>query len=321
MRVSSGATIAVAWDTQTYLSIAPLNAEGQRVLSRAFSDADLALVARGIVGACDGDDGAADGMVQRPGACRFTPKTLQCAGDKAPTCLTAAQVAALDRAFGGPRTSSGTALYVGQAWDPGIAAPGWRQWKLGTSQTGTPNAANATLMAGALAHEFFTPPDPSFTITAFDFDRDPARMEAFSSVFDTYRDATLAAFRKRGGKLLIFHGTADPIFSALESIEYYQRLSRNNGGAGSTGAWARLFLVPGMTHCAGGPATDSFDGLGAITRWVEQGTAPERIEASALPSSSYFPGRTRPLCPYPAAARYTGTGSLEDGTNFVCAVN
>jgi len=320
MRVSSGATMASAWDTQTYLSIAPSNAEGQRVLSRAFSDADLALVSRAIVAACDGDDGARDGMVQRPESCRFTPKTLQCAGEKDATCLSAPQVAALERAFGGPRTASGKALYVGQAWDPGIAAPGWRQWKLGTSQTAMPNAANATLMAGALAHEFLTPPDPSFAITAFDFDRDPARMEAFSAVFDTYRDATLAAFRKRGGKLLIFHGTADPIFSALESIDYYQRLARNNGGAKATGAWARLFLVPGMNHCAGGPATDSFDGLGAITEWVEQGKTPERIDASALPSNQYFAGRTRPLCAYPAAARYKGSGSLEDGANFSCAV-
>ena len=125
-------------------------------------------------------------------------------------------------------------------------------------------------MSGALAYEFFTPPDPAFAITQFNFDRDPARMEAFSSVYDTYRDATLAEFRKRGGKLLIFHGTADPIFSALESIDYYQRLTRNNGGPEATSTWARLFLVPGMNHCAGGPATDSFDGLGAIVDWVEK---------------------------------------------------
>ena len=99
-------------------------------------------------------------------------------------------------------------------------------------------------------------------------------MQAFSAVYDTYRDATLAAFRKRGGKLLIFHGTADPIFSALESIDYYQRLARNNGGPDATARWARLFLVPGMNHCAGGPATDSFDGLAAIVDWVEK--APPR---------------------------------------------
>ena len=319
MSVSSGATIAAAWDTQAYLSIAPANEQGQPVLSRAFSDADMALVARGITQACDAADGATDGMVLRPEACRFDPKQLRCAGAKDANCLTSEQVAALERTFGGPRTSSGRALYVGQAWDPGIAASGWRQWKLGTSQTTTPNAANATLMAGALAHEFFTPPDPAFAITKFDFDRDPARMEAFSAVFDTYRDATLAEFRKHGGKLLIFHGTADPIFSALESIDYYQRLTRNNGGAESTARWARLFLVPGMNHCAGGPATDSFDGLGAIVNWVENGDVPARIEASARSGASSLAGRTRPLCAYPSYARYRGTGSLDDSANFICS--
>src|SRR5688572_23522782 len=216
MSVSSGATIAAAWDTQTYLSIAPANEQGQRVLSRAFSDADLALVARGITGTCDAADGATDGIVLRPESCRFDPNRLKCEAAKRPDCLTSDQIAALQKTFGGPRDSSGKSLYVGQPWDPGIATAGWRQWKLGTSQTSTSNAINSTLMAGALAHEFVTPPDPSFAITQFNFDRDPKRMEAFSAVYDTYRDATLAEFRKRGGKLLIFHGTADPIFSALE---------------------------------------------------------------------------------------------------------
>jgi Tannase and feruloyl esterase len=320
MSVSSGATIAAAWDTQTYFAAAPVDANGQRVLSRAFSDADLWLVARSVTSACDAADGATDNMVLRPDACRFDPKTLLCAGAKDASCLSSEQVSALQRAFGGPRTSSGGALYVGQAWDPGIAAPGWRQWKLGSSPTSTPNAANTTLMAGALAYEFVTPPDPSLAIARFDFERDPERMQAFSQVYDTYRDATLAPFRARGGKLLIFHGTADPIFSALESIDYYQRLTRNNGGPDAAARWARLFLVPGMNHCAGGPATDSFDGLGAIVNWVEKGAAPARIDASASPRTTYFPGRTRPLCPYPAYARYSGTGSLEDGTNFTCVV-
>ena len=173
-------------------------------------------------------------------------------------------------------------------------------------------------MAGALAYEFVTPPDPALAITQFDFDRDPARMEAFSAVYDTYRDATLSAFRKRGGKLLIFHGTADPIFSALESIDYYQRLARNNGGPDATARWARLFLVPGMNHCAGGPATDSFDGLAAIVDWVEKGAAPSRIEASARPARcTSRDGRAR-SARIRSYARYTGNGSLEDGANFTC---
>jgi hypothetical protein len=245
---------------------------------------------------------------------------LRCAGAKDATCLSTAQVAALARAFEGPRDSVGRNLYVGQPWDPGIAAQGWRQWKLGTSETATPNAANTTLMAGALAYEFFTPPDPSFSIVDFNFDRDPARMEAFSREFDTFRDATLAAFKARGGKLLIFHGTADGIFSALESVDYYRRLSTNNGGVAATRAWARLFLIPGMNHCSGGPATDSYDGLSAIVDWVEKGTAPDFVPATALPSNRYFPNRTRPLCPYPSHAQYSGTGNIEDATHFVCGV-
>jgi feruloyl esterase len=190
-------------------------------------------------------------------------------------------------------------------------------WKLGTSPSATPNAINATLMAGALAHQFVTPPDPALAITSFDFDRDPARMEAFSREFDTYRDTSLAAFKARGGKLLMFHGTADGIFSALESIDYYQRLTRNNGGPEATATWARLFLVPGMNHCFGGPATDSFDGLAALVDWVEKGVAPSRLEASAGPDST-LKGRTRPLCAYPSYARYRGNGSLEESANFAC---
>ena len=125
-------------------------------------------------------------------------------------------------------------------------------------------------------------------------------MQAFSQVYDTSRDATLAAFRKRGAKLLIFHRTADPIFSALESIDYYQRLSRNNGGRAATAQWARLFLVPGMNHCAGGPATDSFDGLGAIVELMSSLLAFQGVARAAN-----FAGRTRPLCAYPEYARYS----------------
>jgi len=318
MSVSSRATIAAAWDTITFTSIAPAGTDGRPVLSRAFSAADLDLVSKGILAACDAADGVADGMVQRPTACRFDPAVLRCPGAKTDACLSADQVAALARAFGGPRDSSGRSLYVGQPWDPGISAPGWRQWKLGTSATGSPNAANTTLMAGALAYEFFTPPDPAFTITRFDFDRDPARTDAFSREFDTYRDATLAAFKARGGKLLIFHGTADGIFSASESVDYFERLAGNNGGVAATRTWARLFLIPGMNHCQGGPATDSYDGLSAIVDWVEKGTAPERVLASALPNSRYFPSRTRPLCSFPSFARYTGRGNVEDAANFAC---
>ena len=319
MSVSSGATIAAAWDTIIYTGIAPADAGGRKILSKAFSNSDLNLVASGILAACDAKDGIADGMVQNVGACRFDPNALKCRGAKDDNCLSAAQVGALAKAFAGPKTAGGQPLYAGQPWDPGISAPAWRAWKLGTSETPEPNANNAVLMAGALAYYFITPPDPKLNILAFDFESDPARMQAHSQMFDTYRDDRLQAYRQRGGKLLFFHGVADGIFSASESIDYYNRLAANNGGLAATQLFSRLFLVPGMNHCSGGPATDSYDGLAAIVEWVEKGNPPERIIASAQATNRYFPNRTRPLCAYPQYAKYRGSGSVEEAASFVCA--
>jgi len=139
-------------------------------------------------------------------------------------------------------------------------------------------------------------------------------MVAFGEIYDTWKDVELSAFRAHGGKLLIHHGVSDPIFSANESIDYVNRLVAADHGPVQAGSFARLFLVPGMTHCGGGPATDQYDTLTAMINWVENGNAPDRIVAKG----ASFPGRTRPLCPYPSYARYTGNGSTDDASNFVC---
>lgn len=319
MRVSSGATIAAMWNHQRLMAAAPL-VDGQPILAQAFSDADLALVAQGIRNQCDASDGLLDGLVSNTGACAFAPQTLQCSGDKTAQCLSAAQVQALDAVFGGPRNSAGQALYVGQPWDPGLADPDWRRWTLGTSTTAEPNSRYITLMLDALAHEFFTPPAPGFDAMQFNFDTDPARMQAFSEVYDTYRDASLSAFRNRGGKLLLIHGMADPIFSALDTRDYYQRLVAANGGRASADQFARYFEVPGMAHCSGGPATDAYDSIQAMVDWVEKGIAPDAIMARARPGSSYYPGRSRPLCAWPSYARYNGSGDPEDAASFSCVM-
>ncbi|MDB5932648.1 MAG: feruloyl esterase [Polaromonas sp.] len=321
MRVSSGATVAAMWNNLKLTSIAPKDGSGNRILSQAFSNDDLALTAKAINGACDAGDGAVDGMVNNVKACRFDPAILQCAGAKTAACLSAEQVGALKDVFGGPKNSAGQALYAGQPWDPGLAAPDWRNWALGTSTTATPNSRYNTLMVDALVNEFFTPPDPAFNPLAFDFDRDPARMAAFSAVYDTYADATLAAYRNRGGKLLFIHGMSDPIFSASDTLAYYDRLAANNGGLEATQSFARTFLVPGMNHCSGGPATDSFDSLQTMVNWVEKGIAPDTMAAKAAPSNVYFPNRSRPLCAYPKFAKYQGSGSIEDAASFACVAN
>jgi feruloyl esterase len=321
MRVSSGATVAAMWNNIKFDAIAPLNGSGQRILSQAFSNSDLKLVATAVNTACDAADGASDGMVQNTQACQFNTAVLQCSGAKADSCLSSAQVGALQDVFAGPRTSSGQALYAGQPWDPGIAGPGWRAWTLGSSTTATPNSAYVSLMVDALVNEFFTPADPNFNPLGFNFDTDPVRMTAFSAVYDTYADDKLAAFKARGGKMLFIHGMSDPIFSALDTLDYYKRLAANNGGMDATQGFARTFLVPGMNHCSGGPATDTFDSVQAMVDWVEKGVAPDTIAAKALATNTDFPNRSRPLCPYPKFAKYKGTGSLEDTANFTCAAS
>ncbi|HVQ04654.1 MAG TPA: tannase/feruloyl esterase family alpha/beta hydrolase, partial [Burkholderiaceae bacterium] len=179
-------------------------------------------------------------------------------------------------------------------------------------QTAVPNSRHVFLMQDALQGYFVTPPDRSLSILAFDFDRDPARMDAHDWMFDTEKDVDLAGFRARGGKLLFAHGLADPIFSPDEMVDYYQRLSARHGAA--TADFSRLFLIPGMAHCQGGAATDSWDGLGALVDWVEKGQPPQRIVAHG---TTVFPGRSRPLCPYPAYAHYDG-GNVEDAASFSC---
>ncbi|WP_119154045.1 tannase/feruloyl esterase family alpha/beta hydrolase [Caldimonas tepidiphila] len=314
MRVAKGATIAAAWDSITFRDIAPAGADGRPVLSQALTNGDLQLLRDGILSACDAQDGANDGLVSRPAACGFDPGVLQCSGAKNDSCLSPAQVGALRRSFAGPRNSAGQPLYFSWPWDPGVGHPDndWRAWRLGTSTTSTPNSRHVVLMNDALANEFLTPPDPGFSIFDFNFDTDPARLDAYASIYNTGDDVQLAGFKARGGKLLLAHGMADPIFSPHEVVDYYQRLQTAHG---PTQDLARLFLIPGMGHCSGGAGTDVWDGLGALVDWVEKGGAPQQIVASG---TRVFPGRTRPLCAYPAYAHYKGSGSIEDAANFEC---
>jgi len=131
----------------------------------------------------------------------------------------------------------------------------------------------------------------------------------------TSRWTNLNTFSSHGGKLIFFHGVSDPWFSAQDTIDYYDRMTKANGGAAQVTNWSRLFLVPGMGHCQGGPATlDQFDLLTAVVDWVEKGTAPNGVPATGRG----LPGRSRPLCAYPQHAHYKGTGDTQDARNFEC---
>lgn len=315
MRVATGASISAAWESITYRDAAPRNPDGAPILSQAFSNADLQLVSSAVLAQCDALDGLADGMIFNHRNCRFDPAVLECRDGNAGACLRSEQVQALKRGLGGPVDSSGRALYHPWPIDAGISAPGWRSWKLGTSATPTPNSAFVTLIQDAIRWEFLTPHDPTFDIFGFDFDNDPARLAAFGALYDTADDVDLAAFRSRGGKLMLFNGMSDAIFSPLETIDYMDRASRLHGTLRAA-EFMRLFLIPGMTHCAGGPATDRLDSLSPLIDWVENGKAPQRLVATG----ASFPGQSRPLCPHPRYAQYTGSGDPAQAANHACVL-
>jgi feruloyl esterase len=139
--------------------------------------------------------------------------------------------------------------------------------------------------------------------------------DAQAILTDTWTWTNLNAFSSRGGKLLFYHGVSDPWFSALDTVEYYERLAPANGGTDGVRAFSRLFLSPGMGHCGGGQgALDRFDLLSAVVEWVENGTAPDAVTATGASVA----GRSRPLCAYPQYAHYKGQGDPEDARSFEC---
>jgi hypothetical protein len=294
---------------QEFTRIAPPGADGKPVLSRAFSDADLGLVQRDVLAQCDALDGLADGSVDHPSACRYSPAQLQCSGAKTDACLSVAQVGALTRVLAGPQDSRGKALYEPYPIDAGVIQ--WRGAMFGTSATAVPNAARATNTS--VKYVFMTPPAPDFDYLKFDFDTDPARLQA-SAAFTATNSTDYGAFRARGGKAIVYMGAGDALLNANGTRRWYERLTEANGGVTETQRFARYFQVPGMGHCGGGPALDRFDAFGALVKWVEKGNAPAHLRATG----AAFPGRSRPLCPYPQRPRYLGAGDTNDATNFRC---
>jgi hypothetical protein len=298
-----------AWNEIVLARAAPPDAQGRPIISQAMSAADLKLVANAVVKECDAKDGLADGMINDYPACHFDPAVLTCKGEKTASCLAPAQVTALEALMNGPHDSGGHALYASFPYDAGIADPAFQHMHFGTSPTAETNSADATLGFGSLRYYTLTPPDPEFDPMHFDFDRDTARVLETAKLNDA--DAAYLRGFAGHGKLILYHGLSDQGLSPLDTAAWYGRLQSSTGG--HTEDWARLFLVPGMTHCAGGPATDEFDMLTSIQAWVEEGRAPDRIVAKG----KSFPGVTRPLCPYPQIARYTGSDPNSE-KSFTC---
>jgi len=326
------ASVQAVYDTQLYARAAAENApavDGRPVLSKAFSPGDMKLLTNEVLNQCDALDGLKDGIVDNWPACKFKPEALKCSGAKTDQCLTGTQVDALAQSFAGVKDASGKLLYSDWTFDAGLHSTEWTRWKFGDSPTATPNARNIILMTGGLAMFFMTPPTVTQDFYAYalgyDVDRNAAGVFATNATFRESSMRSVAAestdvdaYAKRGGKLLFFHGVSDPVFSVKDTVRYVDGLRQRYGAR--TDDMARLFTVPNMAHCAGGPATDQYDGLSALVNWVEKGEAPSRIVARARPENRDVttPGRTRPLCAWPMQSRYNGSGSIEDAANFSC---
>lgn len=307
----SAAAIAEMWDVKHLMAIAPKDAQGRPILSEALTKADLSLVSHAVLVACDGLDGLKDGMINNMAACHFDPKVLACKNGHSRPCLALKKVAAIEAMFRGPHDSQGRPLYANWPYDAGIDTMGWRMWRLGTSKTAKPNAMDATLGLNSMRFYFLTPPQPNMTPETFDFDRARADTEKTRAINDV--TGMLTSYAAHGGKLIVYQGLSDPVFSADAIMSWYRRLEEKDSSAYR---WARLFLVPGMNHCFGGPATDRFDALSAIQRWTEAAKPPTRIVAHGRA----FPKVHRPLCPYPQYAHYKG-GDVTEAKSFVCRID
>jgi feruloyl esterase len=196
-----------------------------------------------------------------------------------------------------------------------IAGPngksGWDGWIMNDNGL----SESARYAESALRYMIFPKPDPAYQITQFNLEKDAQRFEWVGKLMNA-TDPDLTRFNKRGGKLLMYFGWADPALNPLTGIEYYESVVQKMGPA--TRDFFRLYMLPGVFHCSGGVGPACFDPLAKLIPWVEKGTAPELIVASRVESGKVL--RTRPLCPYPQAAVYQGSGSTDDAANFRCAI-
>jgi pimeloyl-ACP methyl ester carboxylesterase len=316
---------------QLYASVAT----NPQDLSTGFTTIERQLVGSAVLAKCDALDGAVDGLVQDVAACR-TAFDLQrdvpsCTGARDGSCLSTAQKSVIAKIFSGPTTSTGARIYSSFPYDPGIAGSGIPFWEF---------TAPLALDSGAVGFIFKVPPEnpvgfngPAFALSA-DLDALVSQITATNTLYTESgmsfmtppNPTNMATLKNRGGKIMVYHGVSDPIFSVDDSETWYRGLQGANNGDASN--FARFFRIPGMGHCAGGPATDQFDALSSLVNWVEKGQVPDRIVASARKAgnagganadvpASWSATRTRPLCPYPQVAHHNA-GDLESAGSFVC---
>ena len=268
-----------------------------------------------VLAQCDAADGIKDGVINDPQQCHFDPATLLCKNGDAPDCLTAPQVKAMQIEYEGVYNPVTHKLLL-HGHSPGFE---YNQATRANAPTPpqAPPANNAPAPAPQLPgsfYRYFVYRNLDWDASTFDYAKDfPYAEKTVGISLDNY-DPNLKGLKAAGGKLISYHGWADGQPAPMTTVDYFNAVQTTVGDSSS---FYRLFMVPGMGHCSGGPGTDHFDKMVAITDWVEHGKAPDSIIASHLTDGQVT--RTRPLCPYPQVAKYKGTGSTDDAANFVCA--
>ncbi|WP_321454418.1 tannase/feruloyl esterase family alpha/beta hydrolase [uncultured Cohaesibacter sp.] len=285
----SHAPLAELWDVKHLMAIAPKE-NGKTILAKALTQDDLDLVSEAVLAACDDLDGLKDGLINAYRSCKFDLESLR-------GKLEDKKLDGLKTIMAGPVDAAGNALYSDWPVDAGINAPGWRMWKLGTSETGQSNALNVILGMESFSRLFVTPPMQTVDLETLDFGAAEKAVREVGGYYDA-NSTFMTSYANRGGKLLVFHGMSDPVFSASDLMNWYEEAEANTGDKD----FSRLFMVPGMTHCGGGPALDDFDPLTVMEQWIETNKAPEQMAATG----KSFEGTTQPICAYPKEARYEG---------------
>jgi feruloyl esterase len=257
---------------------------------RAISTEQAALVNNLVMNSCDTHK---EGFLTNPRACKVALSVLKCQAGKTENCLNDAQMITVETFYGGVKNSKGELIFSGQALGNPMRA----------AQPST-NPAGGTFDLVRIAYN-----DKDFPWQKFDLDRDMKYLDDKIGYVDAV-NPDLSRFKRSGGKLLMFHGWSDTGITPETTIWYYDQVLSKMGSNQSD--WMRLFMVPGMGHCGGGPGINGFDQIGTLEKWVEQGMAPDAILGTGAQ------GMTRPLCAYPQAAEYKGSGDLKDAANWSC---
>ncbi|HLH08159.1 MAG TPA: tannase/feruloyl esterase family alpha/beta hydrolase [Terriglobales bacterium] len=289
--------------------------------------AKIAVIASAVNAACDTKDGVKDGILNDPRQCHFDPSGIACkTGENADRCLTEKQIATLRTIYRGIVDAKGRQLFPGYLPGAEEGPGGWGIWITGPSPQ---KALIAFFAKGYFSDMVFDKPD--WDVKTFSLH--PALAKATEQTAGAL-DATnpdLKSFKARGGKLILYHGWNDPAIPALNTIDYFESVIATMGKR-DVPSFVRLYMVPGMQHCSGGPGADSFGAVGelnfddpergvaaALEHWVETGTAPGTIIASKhSPDKPERITMTRPLCVYPLVSKYKGSGDPNDAANFSC---